>query len=54
MLSSAGYALEHFYYGQLFYQGKPHGELRLLASSPGVKTEHAAEAINEARLPPLP
>ncbi len=53
MLSSAGYALEHFYYGQLFYQGKPHGELRLLASSPGVKTEHAAEAINEARLPPM-
>jgi len=53
MLSSAGYALEHFYYGQLFYSGKPHGELRLLASSPGVKPEHAAEAITEARLPPM-
>lgn len=53
MLSSAGYALEHFYYGQLFYQGKPHGELRLLASSPGVKTEHATEAMTEARLPPM-
>jgi hypothetical protein len=53
MLASAGYALEHFYYGQLFYQGRPHGELRLLASSPGVKTEHANEAMTEARLPPM-
>ncbi len=53
MVVSAGYALEHFYYGQLFYQGKPQGELRLLASSPGVRTEHVDEAMSEARLPPM-
>ena len=54
MLSQATYALEHFYYGQLFYQGKPQGELRLLASSPGVKPEHVTEAMQEARVPPMP
>ncbi len=54
MLSQATYALEHFYYGQLFYQGKPQGDLRLLASSPGVKTEHVAEAAQDASIPPVP
>ena len=54
MLSQATYALEHFYYGQLFYQGKPQGELRLLASSPNVKTDHVEEAAKEAAIPPMP
>lgn len=53
-MSQATYALEHFYYGQLFYQGKPQGELRLLASSPGVKPEHVAEAVADAGIPPMP
>ncbi len=54
MLSQATYALEHFYYGQLFYQGKPQGELRLLASSPGVQTAHVSEAAQDAAIPPMP
>ena len=54
MLSPASHALEHFYYGQLFYQGKPQGELQLLASSPGVTPDHVAEALQEARIPPMP
>ncbi len=54
MLSQATYALEHFYYGQLFYQGRPQGELRLLASSTGVKPEQVNEAMQEARVPPMP
>ncbi|MEO8397078.1 MAG: hypothetical protein ABI700_29055, partial [Chloroflexota bacterium] len=53
-MSQATYALEHFYYGQLFYQGKPQGELRLLASSPSVKTDHVEEAAKEAGIPPMP
>ena len=53
MLSQTTYALEHFYYGQLFYQGKPQGDLRLLASSLGVKTSHVEEAAQEASIPPM-
>lgn len=53
-MSQATYALEHFYYGQLFYQGKPQGDLRLLASSPGVKTEHVNEATQDGSTPPVP
>ena len=53
MLSPTTYVLEHFYYGQLFYQGKPQGELQLLASSPGVTTAHVAEALQEASIPPM-
>jgi hypothetical protein len=51
---SSSYALEHFYYGQLFYQGRPQGELRLLASSPGVTPEQVEEALNASRIPPMP
>ncbi len=53
MLSQATVALEHFYYGQLFYQGKPQGDLRLLASSPGVHNDHVVEAAEGAAIPPL-
>lgn len=52
-MASANYELEHFYYGQLVREGKPDGELRLLASSSGVKSEHVAEAVKHALLPPL-
>ncbi|GEM_PF-334513 len=52
--SSSGFALEHFYYGQLFYQGRPQGDLRLLASSPGVIPEQVEEALTASRIPPLP
>lgn len=53
MLSQSTYPLEHFYYGQLFYQGKPQGELRLLASSPGVKNAHVEEATQQANIPAM-
>lgn len=52
-MAAANYELEHFYYGQLVQEGKPDGELRLLASSSGVKSEHVAEAVKQALLPPL-
>ncbi|MDZ4771361.1 MAG: hypothetical protein SGJ24_19730 [Chloroflexota bacterium] len=51
---ASGFTLEHFYYGQLFYQGKPQGELRLLASSAGVTPEQVDEALNASRIPPMP
>ncbi len=54
MTASVDYVLEHFYYGQTVREGKPEGELRLLASSAGVKSEYVAEAVKQALLPPLP
>lgn len=51
---SLSFPLEHFYYGQLFYQGRPQGELRLLASSPGVTPVQVEEALNASRIPPMP
>jgi hypothetical protein len=53
VLSQSTYPLEHFYYGQLFYQGKPQGDLRLLASSLGVKTAHVEEATQQANIPSM-
>jgi hypothetical protein len=47
------YELEHFYYGQVVRNGKPEGELRLLAASPGIKAEQLSEAIQRALVPPL-
>ena len=52
-MSSVNYALEHFYYGQLTRDGKPEGDLQLLAQSPGVGADQIAEAIKVALLPPL-
>lgn len=52
-MSAVRYALEHFYYGQPVKDGKPDGELRLLASSPGITPEIVAEAVKLALLPPL-
>ncbi len=53
-MSVVNYALEHFYYGQLPKDGKPEGELQLLAQSPGVAADQIAEAITIALLPPMP
>jgi hypothetical protein len=53
MLAVANYVLEHFYYGQFVRDGKPEGELRLLASSAGVQPEQVAEAVQQALVPPL-
>lgn len=44
--------MEHFYYGQVLYEGKPQGELRLLAKSAGIKSDHFNEVISVLRLPP--
>jgi hypothetical protein len=52
-VSAVRYALEHFYYGQPVKDGKPDGELRLLASSPGITPEMVAESVKLALLPPL-
>ena len=52
-MAAVGYTLEHFYYGQFVRQGKPEGELRLLASSAGIKQDDANEIIRSALLPPL-
>lgn len=53
MDSSVSYELEHFYYGQLVHNGKPDGDLRLLASSSGVRADMAAEVVKQALIPPL-
>lgn len=45
--------LEHFYFGQVVRGGKPEGELRVLAATPGIKDETAAEVANQALIPPF-
>ncbi|MDX2161813.1 MAG: hypothetical protein SF162_10855 [bacterium] len=51
-MASTVYSLEHFYYGQVLIQGKPQGELRMLATSAGIKADHFAELVSAVRLPP--
>lgn len=51
-MTVSAHTLEHFYYGHVLAQGKPQGELRLLAQSSGVRQEHFAEALSALRLPP--
>ena len=53
MLAVINFVLEHFYYGQFVRDGRPEGELRLLASSAGVQPEQVAEAVQQALIPPL-
>ncbi len=45
--------LEHFYFGQLIRAGKPEGELRVLAATPGIKDEMGAEVAKQALIPPV-
>lgn len=47
------YALEHFYYGQAVVAGKPDGDERVLAASPGIDPVQAATLGTRLRLPPL-
>ena len=52
-MTAETYSLEHFYYGQFARNGKPEGDLRVLATSPGLKMDEAAEIAKGALLPPL-
>jgi hypothetical protein len=52
-VAATTYALEHFYYGKLVRDGKPEGEMRVLAKSPRVSDDQAAECVKIALLPPL-
>ncbi len=52
-MTAEKYVLEHFYYGQFARNGKPEGDLRVLATSPGLKMDEAAEIARGALLPPL-
>lgn len=52
-MSVSAFSLEHFYHGQILQGGRLQGDYRLLASSSGVKSDHVAEALHEARIPPL-
>lgn len=54
VVASPDFSVEHFYYGQLVSGGKPGGDPRLLAASPGVRLEQVVEAMQVARLPPPP
>ncbi len=51
-MAVSAHSLEHFYYGHILYDGKPQGELRLLAGSSGIRQEHFAEAVSALRVPP--
>ncbi len=52
-MTSNVHTLEHFYRGQVLKAGAPDGDMRLLASSAGIKTEQVAEAVQLAIIPPL-
>jgi hypothetical protein len=50
-LAGSGFALEHFYHGQLAMGGRFAGDVRLLAASKGVSPELATEITREALVP---
>jgi hypothetical protein len=50
----ADYHLEHFYHGQIVVSGRPQGELQMLGSSAGITPAHISDAMQEARIPPMP
>lgn len=50
-MAASGFALEHFYYGQLSMGGRFAGDVRLLAASKGVSADVAADIAREALLP---
>jgi hypothetical protein len=52
-VSASAFSFEHFYHGQLFQGGRLQGDYRLLASSSGIKSDHVAQALLEAPIPPL-
>ncbi len=53
-MTGADFALEHFYYGQFVRGGKPDGELRLLASSAGIRQDQIIDLVRPAVVPPIP
>ena len=52
-MASERYVLKHFFYGQFVKEGKPGGDLRLLAKTQGLSDEEIAEAIQLAFVPPM-
>lgn len=52
-MAVAGYALEHFYFGQVTREGRGEGELRLLAQSNGIDSGHVPEIVRTAMVPPI-
>lgn len=52
-MAATGFAVEHFYHGQLMMGGRFSGEARQLAASRGVTPAVAASAVNDALLPSL-
>lgn len=52
-MATAKFLLEHFYYGKLVHHGKPAGDNRVLASSPGIDSDLASLAVERLTLPPL-
>ncbi|MEO0561334.1 MAG: hypothetical protein AAF125_04435, partial [Chloroflexota bacterium] len=53
-MTSERYVLKHFYYGQFVRDGKPAGDMRLLAKTHGLTDETIKEALKVALLPPMP
>ena len=51
-MASERYVLNHFYYGQFVRDGRPGGDLRLLAKTKEITDEIVAEALRLAFLPP--
>jgi hypothetical protein len=51
--TSSSYLLEHFYYGHLVKDGRPTEGLQLIGQSNGVRSEHIAECIQVAMMPPF-
>ncbi|MBZ0295964.1 MAG: hypothetical protein K8L99_25615 [Anaerolineae bacterium] len=51
-MTSETHQLEHFYYGQFVRDGAPEGDLRVLATSAGLKSEQAADIAKGMLLPP--
>ncbi len=53
-MAATGFAVEHFYHGQLMMGGRLAGEARQLSASRGITPAMAASAVNDAPLPALP
>lgn len=52
-MASERYILKHFYYGQFVKDGKPVGDLRLLAQTSGISKAAIAETLQIATIPPI-
>ncbi|MEM6529721.1 MAG: hypothetical protein AAF653_15585, partial [Chloroflexota bacterium] len=52
-MAAERYILKHFHYGQFVKEGKPQGDMRLLAKSSGISDAAVAEALKLAMIPPM-